>query len=94
MTRRFRIIAYDVACDRQRARVEKLALRVAARVQDSVFEGWMTDGEVDELLRRAQPLIEPSTDSLRVYSLCAECRPQTRCLGAGAPPVPISEVIV
>jgi CRISPR-associated protein Cas2 len=94
MDRHFRIIAYDIADDRRRRRLEKLCLRVAARVQYSVFEGWLTDREVAHLLHRARPLVRPPGDSLRVYHLCAGCVGRVDCLGEGGRPRVVPEVIV
>jgi CRISPR-associated protein Cas2 len=88
MGKRLRIIAYDVACDRRRRRLEKLACRYAVRVQDSVFEGWMTDDQVAELLRRAAPFIKPPADSLRVYGLCAQCSRAACAVGGKPSPAP------
>ena len=39
--------------------MKKLACRYAVRVQGSVFEGWLTDSQVAELLRKAAPLVQP-----------------------------------
>ncbi len=89
----FRIIAYDIACDRRRRQMQQLAQSVAERVQDSVFEGWLSDREVADLLRRARPLIEPATDSLRIYLLCESCREQAHCLGAPITPPPPDDIL-
>jgi CRISPR-associated protein Cas2 len=94
MTRHFRIIAYDVSCDRRRARLERLVSQWATRVQYSVFEGRLSDPEVAALLRRAKALLEPATDSLRVYRLCAGCAERVDCLGVEGPPADPHEVIV
>lgn len=94
MQRHFRVISYDVASDRRRRRMEKAVLRYAVRVQYSVFEGWLTDRELQLLLDRAARLLDPATDSLRVYPVCAACLGRVRSVGAEFQPHPPAEVIV
>ena len=94
MEMRLRVIAYDVACDRRRRQMEKLACRYAVRVQGSVLEGWLTDSQVAELLRKAAPLIQPPTDSLRVYRFCAGCGQDVETLGISGSPMPPPEDVI
>lgn len=94
MPRALRIIAYDIVCNRRRQRLEKLACTVGERVQDSVFEAWLTETEITAWLRKASRLLEPSEDSLRVYTLCADCCRRARCLGRGHLPRERDDVIV
>lgn len=72
-----RVFAYDVVSNRLRAKVADLLEEVAVRVQLSVFEGRLTDRELDRLMARLEPLFEPG-DKLRVYtlpnSLLTDCR--------------------
>ncbi|MFZ1416715.1 MAG: CRISPR-associated endonuclease Cas2 [Defluviicoccus sp.] len=75
--RRVRVFAYDVVSDRMRNKVADILEDVSVRVQLSVFEGRLTDRELDGLMARLEPLFEPG-DKLRVYTLpntlLADCR--------------------
>lgn len=68
------LVAYDVATDsaagRRRLRsVAKICEGFGQRVQKSVFECVVTDGEFEQLLARLRPAIDPEADTLRVYRL-------------------------
>jgi CRISPR-associated protein Cas2 len=68
------LVAYDVATDtaagRKRLRtVAKICEGFGQRVQKSVFECVVTEGEFERLLARLRPAIDPDQDSLRVYRL-------------------------
>lgn len=72
--RSFFVLAYDIADDRRRARIARAMESVADRVQGSVFEAYLTDKELTELIKRVGKLLHGQEDSLRIYSLCAGCR--------------------
>ena len=44
------------------------------RVQKSVFECWLTEGNFRELRRRLDVILDTKHDSVRYYPLCADCR--------------------
>jgi CRISPR-associated protein Cas2 len=62
------VFAYDIARNRNRARVAELLERELARVQKSVFEGRMTKVAAERLGRRAGLELAPG-DSLRIYAV-------------------------
>ena len=73
MQREFRIISYDISSNRRRRRLSRLLSEYAERVQYSVFEGWLTDQQVQTFRRRAGRHVSGRTDSLRIYTLCGRC---------------------
>jgi CRISPR-associated protein Cas2 len=79
--RDFYVLAYDMADDRRRAKIAKLMESLGERVQGSVFEAYLTQPELDKLLRRAAKVMDAKQDSLRVYFLCEACRPKIRRAG-------------
>ena len=78
--RKLRVFTYDISRDRNRERVAALLAEIAVRVQFSVFEGRVTDGELDRLMARLEPWFEAG-DSLRVYSIAEPQLPQCRRIG-------------
>jgi CRISPR-associated protein Cas2 len=86
------LVAYDVSDNRRRTRLVKRLGRYAQRVQRSVFEAYLTDPLLDQMIRTLRDTIEP-TDDVRIYRLCKTCREQEICLGA-AEPFPIVETII
>lgn len=76
------VFCYDVSRDGIRARVANLFESNLARVQKSVFEGYMTMKEAQRLSRRAAALIGPE-DSLRVYCITEDGRRKSQVHGMG-----------
>ena len=68
------LVAYDVATDdlagrRRLRRVAKVCEGFGQRVQKSVFECIVTEGELAMLNARLSGVIDPRADSLRIYRL-------------------------
>ncbi len=92
--RAFYVIAYDVTDDRRRLKVARNLEAVAERVQGSVFEGWLTDAELERLLKKVKKTLKGGEDSLRVYLLCAACREKVRTDGQGrVTPAPCVRIV-
>ena len=79
------VIAYDVASDRRRTRVHKLLCGFGQWTQFSVFECWLTKKQLLQLRFKLEPLLDPSADHVRLYTLCASCAPSVVTIG-GTPP--------
>lgn len=77
------MIAYDIVDDRTRRRVEKTLLDCAARVQESVFEGFFTHAGLRALRRDLAERIDPRRDAIRFYPLCGWCRENLSWQGDG-----------
>ncbi len=75
------VIAYDIEKDRRRNRVMSALKDFGLRVQYSVFECELTQGRLDLLLERLEPLIDPRRDRLHVYPLCDACFFRSQSLG-------------
>lgn len=65
------IVTYDVAEERVN-RVRKILKRYLAWVQNSVFEGEISEGKLEKCLRELQKAIDTDIDSIYVY--CFETR--------------------
>ncbi len=92
--RAFYVMTYDITDDKRRTRVAKLLEQLGERVQDSVFELYMTPAELDKTVKRAVKLIDAAEDSVRVYYLCDGCRAKVRTAGVGKVTPPPGVVIV
>jgi CRISPR-associated protein Cas2 len=80
------VVAYDISSDKKRQKVADLLEMVLTRVQRSVFEGDLPPEVLQKSVERALRNIEPETDSLRVYHLCAACAPRVDIYGCGIVP--------
>lgn len=68
------LLAYDIADDKRRRKVVKELEGSARRVQHSVFETSLPEGQLRRLVRKTAGLLsQEDGDSLLVYRLCAGC---------------------
>ena len=81
--RSFYLLAYDIANDRRRQKIARLCEAMAERVQESVFEAYLSQAELDKLLKKIGRVLKKEEDSLRIYLLCASCRSKVRLFGVG-----------
>ena len=79
--RAFYVLAYDIANDRRRARIAKASEAVGERVQGSVFEAYLTSGELEKLLKKTSKVMDVKFDSLRIYCLCESCKVKIKMHG-------------
>ena len=77
------VVCYDVVCDRRRNRIMNTLRQLLPHVQKSVFEGTIETPDLVQLRQRLQELIEPTEDTVRIYTLCPRCIPATEVLGLG-----------
>lgn len=91
------LIAFDIREDARRNRAVKVLLARAERVQKSVFEARDLNTAAYLRLRSdLEGIIDPSTDSLRYYRLCAACATRIEHSGAGVAllePSPAFEIV-
>ena len=65
----FTVIAYDVSNDRRRRALVRVLESFGTRVQESVFEAWLTDQERNRLEIRAYACLKKSEDRMGIYVL-------------------------
>jgi CRISPR-associated protein Cas2 len=94
MERTFYLLAYDIANPKRLAKVAKAMEAVGERVQDSVFEAWLSAADVDAVLKKVKKIMNEKEDSLRMYVLCAACREKVSCVGQGKVTPPPGLVII
>jgi CRISPR-associated protein Cas2 len=77
------VISFDITDDQVRYRVVKILLEHCYRVQKSVFEGFLSRPALEDCKVRLEALIDPKTDSVRYYQLCAGCAENSIATGSG-----------
>jgi len=94
MDRTFYVLAYDIANDKRRQKIAKCCEAMAERVQYSVFEAYLSEAELKQLLKKTDRIMNAKEDSLRIYVLCEACRKKaaTRGLGKVTPPPAVTIV--
>ncbi len=66
------VIAYDIADDKRRRQLVKCLAKQTQRVQESIFEGWLTKTELNHILSEAALLLDLAEDKLRAYPLAVK----------------------
>lgn len=80
---RYVVVCYDVSDNRLRTRLMKFLAQRFEHVQKSVFEGPLAGSQAENLHKNILDRIDPEGDTVRIYTLCARCRPATEILGRG-----------
>jgi CRISPR-associated protein Cas2 len=79
------MVAYDIEDDRVRYKVSNILKDYGERVQYSVFECWLEEGQFAALRTQLAGLLEKD-DSLRWYPLCKWCIDKVVWQGEGERP--------
>ncbi len=77
------VISFDISNDRTRYKAAKILLEYGYRVQESVFEGFLSKESIAEIQSKLSNLINPQTDSVRIYPLCLDCEKKVEIIGNG-----------
>jgi len=80
------IIVYDIEEDRV-DRVNKILKRFLNWRQNSVFEGELTNSQLEELNQEIALVIDPSEDSVLIYKLANKNDFETMILGKDKSPI-------
>jgi CRISPR-associated protein Cas2 len=87
MKKRFAVVAYDIPNDRRRTKLYKALHNFGTPVQFSLFEGMLSDTELEQMRAKIRSIIKPRLDHVRIYQLCAACRKLIDATEAGSAPV-------
>jgi CRISPR-associated protein Cas2 len=79
------VVAYDIPNDRRRTRVHKTLCGFGEWTQYSLFECYLSDKELLLLRAKLDRLLNAEEDSVRLYPLCAGCRPKVITIGSEKP---------
>lgn len=82
------VLAYDIADDTRRRRAARLCEQRMLRVQESVFEAWLTPAELGRILASLRDEIDPKADQIRTYNLALRDFARRRVLGQMPQAVP------
>ncbi|GHV28309.1 CRISPR-associated endoribonuclease Cas2 [Synergistales bacterium] len=83
MPKMLRLISYDITNNKKRTRAAKILEGNARRVQYSVFETFLAEGELSELISKILPFVSSEEgDSLLVYRLCGNCSEHRNAWGS------------
>lgn len=72
-TKRFYVVAYDIAHTKRRNKVVKTLQKFGTRVNLSVFECMLTEIQLAELTEKIKEIIVENEDQVIIYYLCKDC---------------------
>ncbi|WP_008312242.1 CRISPR-associated endonuclease Cas2 [Leptolyngbya sp. PCC 6406] len=78
------VITYDISEDKRRTKIHTILSSYGQWMQYSVFECSLSAAEYTKLRNRLNKLIQPETDSIRFYFLCACCQGKIERIGGEA----------
>lgn len=84
MLRHLFLIGYDIPCNRRRRQALKVVKGHAVGGQKSLYECWLTAGELQQAMGALRELIDPDTD--RVMLLRLDPRATVHTLGVAVAP--------
>lgn len=85
---RLYVVAYDIPCDRRRAKVHNILSGYGKWTQYSVFELFLTPKQLVQLRNKLDRVLNAQEDSLRLYPLCAACQKAIETIGLPPPEAP------
>ncbi len=89
------VLTYDIPSNRRRQRAANIILDYGGRYQKSCFECDLASERLyRELVARLWDVLLPEEDTVRLYRVCAECRPLARTLGLDTIPEPLQKVLI
>jgi len=77
------LLTYDISDNRTRSRFHRYLKEYGINSQKSVFECLLDPDGIREVVARAAALIDPETDSVRLYRICSRCMNKVRVSGRG-----------
>jgi CRISPR-associated protein Cas2 len=87
------LVVYDISDDRRRDRLATFLEGQGRRVQESVFECFLSLSEMKALHNQVQRRVKPAEDNVRFYWIPADALPRTLTVGS-TPPQPPPEVYI
>jgi CRISPR-associated protein Cas2 len=88
------VIAYDISSNRQRGRLHRFLKEFGLNTQKSVFECEVDAAGLARIAAEARQLIDPETDSFRIYRLCAGCQRKVAVSGQGIKVVSLDFAVI
>jgi CRISPR-associated protein Cas2 len=88
------LISYDISKNRTRTRFHKFLKEFGLNTQKSVFECDLDERGIAVVLSQARACLEPQTDTLRMYRICAGCQRKVLISGLGLKVVQLDFMII
>jgi CRISPR-associated protein Cas2 len=87
------VVVYDIADDKRRLRLSNFLEGYGRRVQESVFECFVTLDDMKGLHKKVLRKVKPEEDNVRFYWVPSDAVPRTLTIGSTVPEPPPSYYI-
>jgi CRISPR-associated protein Cas2 len=87
------IVVYDIADDRRRVRLSNLLEGYGRRVQESVFECFISLDDMKKLYKEVKKLVKKE-DNVRFYWVPVDALPKSLAIGSSPPKPPTDFYII
>jgi CRISPR-associated protein Cas2 len=77
------LLTYDISDNRTRARFHRYLREYGINSQKSVFECLLDPEGIKAVVSTAAQVIDPKTDSVRLYRICSRCMNRVMVSGLG-----------
>jgi len=77
------LISYDISSNKKRAKLHRFLKEFGLNTQKSVFECELDEEGLKKIVSYCRALINPCTDSVRMYRICVRCLRNVRISGLG-----------
>ncbi len=88
------LVVYDIADDKRRDRLATFLEGYGRRVQESVFECFLTLSEMQALHLKVLKKVKPAEDNVRFYWVPVDALPRTLTIGSDPPQPPPTVYII
>ena len=88
------LVSYDISANKKRGEFHKFLKEFGLNTQKSVFECELDREGLAHIASFARKLIDPATDSVRMYRICAGCMRNVRISGQGVKVTQLDFMIV
>ena len=88
------LVAYDIADDRRRYRIDRLLKGYGRRVQKSLFECHLKTSQLNELQSHLTHRMDERQDSILICPLCGKDSLRVRVQGRGEAPEAVDYFLV
>jgi CRISPR-associated protein Cas2 len=77
------LLTYDISSNRARGRFHRFLKEFGLNTQKSVFECDLDPEGIERIVAYARRIINPGSDSVRLYRICAGCLRKVKISGRG-----------
>lgn len=88
------LIVYDIADNRRRTKLAKFLEGYGHRVQESVFECFLSFEEMQKLYQKVLKRVHPTEDNVRFYWITPRALSKSLVIGSSPPKPPPSAYIL